>query len=77
MTDEAFERMIALGERFTEGVQSVIDEHGAPWHVTRLGCRAEYLFSPDVARDGAEPATSAMPSSTATCTCTRSTAASC
>ena len=58
LTDEAFERMIALGERFTEGVQSVIDEHGAPWHVTRLGCRAEFLFSPEVARDGAQAAAS-------------------
>jgi glutamate-1-semialdehyde 2,1-aminomutase len=58
LTDEAFERMIALGERFTAGVQSVIDEHGAPWHVTRLGCRAEYLFSPDVARNGAQAAAS-------------------
>ncbi|MCE3266552.1 MAG: hypothetical protein K0S15_1261 [Solirubrobacterales bacterium] len=58
LTDEAFERMIALGERFTAGVQSVIDEHGAPWHVTRLGCRAEYLFSPDVARNGALAAAS-------------------
>ena len=58
LTEEAFERMIALGERFTEGVQSVIDEHGAPWHVTRLGCRAEYLFSPEVARDGAQAAAS-------------------
>jgi glutamate-1-semialdehyde aminotransferase len=58
LTDEAFERMIALGERFTEGVQSVIDEHGAPWHVTRLGCRAEYLFSPEVARNGAQAAAS-------------------
>ena len=58
LTDEAFERMIALGERFTAGVQSVIDEQGAPWHVTRLGCRAEYLFSPDVARNGAQAAAS-------------------
>ena len=58
LTDEAFERMIALGERFTAGVQSVIDEQGAPWHVTRLGCRAEYLFSPDVARNGALAAAS-------------------
>ncbi|HZA59228.1 MAG TPA: aspartate aminotransferase family protein [Solirubrobacterales bacterium] len=58
LTDEAFERMIVLGERFTAGVQSVIDEQGAPWHVTRLGCRAEYLFSPDVARNGAQAAAS-------------------
>jgi glutamate-1-semialdehyde 2,1-aminomutase len=25
-------------------VQEAIDEHGLPWHVTRLGARAEYLF---------------------------------
>jgi glutamate-1-semialdehyde 2,1-aminomutase len=56
LTDEAFERMISLGERFTEGVESVISELKAPWHVTRLGCRAEYLFSPEPARTGAEAA---------------------
>jgi glutamate-1-semialdehyde 2,1-aminomutase len=27
-----------------------------PWHATRLGCRVEYLFRPDAARDGAEAA---------------------
>lgn len=56
LTEEAFERMISLGERFTEGVESVISELSAPWHVTRLGCRAEYLFSPEPARTGAEAA---------------------
>jgi glutamate-1-semialdehyde 2,1-aminomutase len=44
LTDEAFERMIALGERFEAGVQQAIDTYGLPWHVTRLGCRVEYLF---------------------------------
>jgi glutamate-1-semialdehyde 2,1-aminomutase len=44
LTAEAFDRMIALGERFERGVQEAIDEHGLPWHVTRLGARAEYLF---------------------------------
>ena len=28
MTDDAFERMIALGERFEEGVRGVIESHG-------------------------------------------------
>ena len=56
LTDEAFERMIAVGERFTAGVQGVIDEYGVPWHVTRLGCRAEYLFGPDRPRNGADAA---------------------
>jgi len=56
LTEAAFERMIAVAERFTAGVEGVIAEHGAPWHVTRLGCRAEYLFRPDRPRSGAEAA---------------------
>jgi glutamate-1-semialdehyde 2,1-aminomutase len=56
LTDEAFTRMIALGERFQAGVQDTIDEFSVPWHVTRLGCRAEYAFRPDPPRTGAEAA---------------------
>jgi glutamate-1-semialdehyde 2,1-aminomutase len=56
MTDEAFERMIALGERFEQGVRGVIESRELPWHVVRLGCRVEYLFRPDEARNGAEAA---------------------
>jgi len=56
MTDEAFERMIGLGERFEQGVQSVIESRDLPWHVVRLGCRVEYLFRPDRARTGTEAA---------------------
>src|SRR4029077_1914567 len=33
MTEEAFERMISLGERFETGVRTVIEERGLPWHV--------------------------------------------
>jgi glutamate-1-semialdehyde 2,1-aminomutase len=54
MTDEAFERMIGLGERFEDGVRDVIDSQEAPWHVVRLGCRVEYLFRPEPARTGRE-----------------------
>jgi glutamate-1-semialdehyde 2,1-aminomutase len=56
LTDDAFERMIALGERFEHGVASVIAEHDLPWHVTRLGCRVEYLFRPERPRNGSEAA---------------------
>jgi glutamate-1-semialdehyde aminotransferase len=56
LTDEAFGRMIALGERFEEGVQQVIDRYELPWHVTRIGCRVEYLFRPEVARNGSQAA---------------------
>ena len=56
LTEEAFERMIALGERFEDGVAGVIESHGLPWHVTRLGCRVEYLFRPERPRNGSEAA---------------------
>ena len=56
LTDEAFERMIALGERFEAGVQDAIDTYGLEWHVTRLGCRVEYLFHAERARTGAQAA---------------------
>jgi glutamate-1-semialdehyde 2,1-aminomutase len=56
LTEEAFDRMIALGERFEQGVASVIAEHSLPWHVTRLGCRVEYLFRPERPRTGSEAA---------------------
>jgi glutamate-1-semialdehyde 2,1-aminomutase len=54
LTAEAFERMTPLAERWTEGVEAGIAESGLPWHVTRLGCRAEYLFGPDRPRNGQE-----------------------
>src|SRR4051794_4460047 len=50
MTDEAFERMIGLGERFEDGVRRGIDGRGGPWHGVRLGCRGGDLFRPGAAR---------------------------
>ncbi len=58
LTEEAFERMIKLGKRFETGVSDVILAHGAPWHVTRLGCRVEYGFRPTPPRNGSEAAAS-------------------
>ncbi|KRT61498.1 MAG: class III aminotransferase, glutamate-1-semialdehyde 2,1-aminomutase [Chloroflexi bacterium CSP1-4] len=54
LTDEAFARMIPLAERWERGVTEVIAANEAPWHVTRLGCRAEYHFRPTPPRTGAE-----------------------
>ncbi len=56
LTDEAFVRMEELAVRFTDGVQGVIASNDLPWHIVRLGCRAEYLFRPNPARDGVEAA---------------------
>jgi glutamate-1-semialdehyde 2,1-aminomutase len=54
LTDEAFERMIALAERWEAGVGDVIRARDVPWHVTRIGARAEYHFMADAPRTGAE-----------------------
>jgi glutamate-1-semialdehyde aminotransferase len=54
LTDEAFARMIPLAERWEHGVAEVIATNEAPWHVTRLGCRAEYHFRATPPRTGAE-----------------------
>ena len=54
LTKEAFDRMIPLAERWTAGVQKAITEFQLPWHVTRLGCRAEYLFSLQPPKNGTE-----------------------
>ena len=47
LTKEAFDRMIPMAERWTAGVAKAIAEADLPWHVTRLGCRAEYIFGPE------------------------------
>jgi glutamate-1-semialdehyde 2,1-aminomutase len=52
LTDEAFEQMIALATRFTEGVQLALDKSDVPWSITQLGARAEYRFARPAPRDG-------------------------
>jgi glutamate-1-semialdehyde 2,1-aminomutase len=54
LTDTAFARMIPLAERWTAGVNDVIASRAVPWHVTRLGARAEYHFMPSPPRTGRE-----------------------
>jgi glutamate-1-semialdehyde 2,1-aminomutase len=44
LTEEAFERMIALATDFTAGVQATLDELDVPWTIAQLGARAEYRF---------------------------------
>lgn len=56
LTARAFAVTIPLAERFCAGVEAVIAEKGLPWHVTRLGCRAEYWFCPQPPRNGGEAA---------------------
>ena len=56
LTDEAFARMIALGNRWCDGVDSVLAQYKLPWHCNRLGARGEYLFQASAPRTGGEAA---------------------
>ena len=58
LTEENYARMIPLAARWTEGVARVIETYNLPWHVTQLGCRAEYRFMPQPPRNGGEAAAS-------------------
>ena len=55
LREEDFAITIPLARRFTAGVAGVVAEHDLEWSVQRLGCRAEYWFSPPP-RDGATAA---------------------
>ena len=57
LREEDFARMIPLAGEWADGVRSVYESHGLPWHVQQLGCRAEYWFSPPP-RNGAQAASS-------------------
>ena len=61
LTDEAFERMVRLRERFVEGVEAAIDEHGMPWSIIALGARCEYRYASEPPRTGAESAAAGDP----------------
>ena len=54
LTEKFYARNIPLAKRFNEGVQSVIDEFGLPWNTTQLGCRTEYWFRKEPAKNGGE-----------------------
>ena len=56
LTEDAYAHTIPLARRFAEGVGGVIAEHRLPWHVTQLGCRAEYGFRASPPRDASEAA---------------------
>ena len=56
LTDAAFEHMIALATRFTEGVEETLVAYDVPWSISQLGARAEYRFARPAPRTGTESA---------------------
>jgi glutamate-1-semialdehyde 2,1-aminomutase len=56
LTDAAFVQMIALGQKWCDGVDTAIKEFELPWYCSRLGARGEYLFQATAPRTGKEAA---------------------
>jgi glutamate-1-semialdehyde 2,1-aminomutase len=54
LTENAYAHMLLLAERFESEVKGVMDKYALPWHVTRVGCRVEYLFREQAAKNGSE-----------------------
>ncbi len=54
LTQKNFDYMIDLGTRWSDGVDSAIDEFNLPWTVNRLGARGEYMFAKLAPVTGAE-----------------------
>ena len=52
LTDDVWEHTIPLAARFADGVREGFGSR--PWNVTQLGCRAEYRFEPEPARNGTQ-----------------------
>jgi glutamate-1-semialdehyde 2,1-aminomutase len=61
LTEEAFDAMFALAERWAKGVQSTIDRYELPWSVNQLGARAEYRFTNPAPSNGGDSNASADP----------------
>ena len=56
LTPAAFEKMVALGTKWSDGVDASIKEFELPWYCSRLGARGEYLFQATAPKTGKEAA---------------------
>ena len=58
LTEGNFKKMLALGDRWSDGVDAAIKEFDLDWHCNRLGARGEYIFKGKAPRTGKEAADS-------------------
>jgi glutamate-1-semialdehyde 2,1-aminomutase len=54
LTDDAYAHMAATCDRYVAGVRELFARHGAPWSIVALGARAEFHFTPEAPRTGAD-----------------------
>jgi glutamate-1-semialdehyde 2,1-aminomutase len=53
-TPEAFEKMFASQNRFSDGLEAVLAKHNIPWSLTRSGSRCELQFMPTLPKNGSD-----------------------
>lgn len=54
LTEEAYGRVDALGQRLQEGLCAAFERRGLPWRAPRIGGRSGFCLLPDLPRNGAE-----------------------
>ena len=54
LDEEAYTSMVMTCDRYVAGVRAVFAKHGAPWHIVALGARAEFGYTPEPHRSGAD-----------------------
>jgi glutamate-1-semialdehyde 2,1-aminomutase len=59
LTEQAFEHMTAMADRYTTAIRGTIESASMPWSIAQLGARAEYRFTSPAPRTGGESAAAA------------------
>lgn len=54
LTDEVYARALPVAERLESGIGEIIRHHALPWHVVRVGLRAEIVSAAEHPRNGTE-----------------------
>ena len=54
ITESAYAQMNAIADRLVQGLDSLLLQHGLPWHVSRVGARVELGFRAHPPRTGRE-----------------------
>jgi len=54
LTEEAYVRVDALGQRLQEGLRAAFERRGLPWRAPRIGGRSGFCLLPDLPRNGHE-----------------------
>ncbi|MCU0954069.1 MAG: aspartate aminotransferase family protein [Hyphomicrobium sp.] len=54
LTDDVYSEALPLAEFLERGIDTIIRHHGLPWHVVRVGLRAEIVSAAEHPRNGTE-----------------------